>query len=284
MPTITIPNTTPNDFKPNLYTRKVLFQNENTFDYVVNSGTGTIERYTNLDNPTMKLYGGHSSIKVNNTDYQNTDLVFSSPSGLDSFITSHPKNHHFQFSVLNASGAIDTTLEIEVFQDGSTVQVYKFELNSTTMPTVEKFYTFSFEHFFDTAFEYTFKWTLKAQATGATTKTIYIAGLCITMQNTQNEFCPYYSLPQAFEWFVKETITIPVITSHDYELTEVVVDSVLVGDVVTFADIGIDFLNSNLHFQQPTVKENGVVWFKTSNVNSGSSTEITEDVTLKIIR
>jgi len=284
MPTITIPNTTPNDFKPNLYTRKVLFENDALFDYVVNSGTGTIERYTNLDYSDIYLYGGHSSIKINNTDYQNTDLVFSSPSGLDAFQSSAPKNHHFQFSVLNSLGAINTTLEVEVFQDGSTVQVYEFELNSTTMPTLNKFYTFSFEHFFDSAFEYTFKWTLKAQATGATTKTIYIGGLCITMQNTQNEFCPYYSLPQAFEWFVKETITIPVITLHNYELTEIVVDSVLVGDVVMFADIGVDFLNSNLHFQQPTVKENGIVWFKTSNIHNSSSSSITENVTLKITR
>jgi len=85
MPTTTIPNTTPNDFKPNLYTRKVLFQNENTFDYVVNSGTGTVERYTNLNSPNIYLYGGQSSIKVNNTAYQTTDLVFSSPSGLDMY-------------------------------------------------------------------------------------------------------------------------------------------------------------------------------------------------------
>ncbi len=233
MPTTTIPNTTTNDFKPNLYTRKVLFQSENSFDYVVNSGKGTIERYTNLDNPTMKLYGGHSSIKVNNTDYQNTDLVFSSPSGLDSFITSHPKNHHFQFSVLNASGAIDTTLEIEVFQDGSTVQVYEFELNSTTMPTVEKFYTFSFEHFFDTAFEYTFKWTLKAQATGATTKTIYIAGLCITMQNTQNVFCPNYSFPQPIEIFETATLDFPSIGGGDTEILTATVNGAKVGDFLS---------------------------------------------------
>lgn len=284
MPTITIPNTTPNDFKPNLYTRKVLFQNENTFDYVVNAGTGTIERYTNLDYSHIYLYGGQSSIKVNNTAYQTTDLVFSSPSGLDAFKSASPKNHHFQFSVLNSSGTISTTLEIEVFQDGSTVQVYSFDLNSTTMPSTEKFYTFSFEHFFDSGFEYTFKWTLKAQASGATTKTIYIGGLCITMQNTRNQFCPQYSLPQSFEWFERKTITIPVINSYDYEITEVEVEKVLVGDVVMFADIGVDFLNSNLHFQQPTVKENGVVWFKTSNVDNGSSAEIIEDITFKIIR
>ena len=232
MSTITIPNTTINDFKPNLYTRKVLFQSENSFDYVVNSGTGTIERYTNLDYSDIYLYSGHSSIKVNNTDYQNTDLVFSSPSGLDMFQSSAPKNHHFQFSVLNSSGAIDTKLEIEVFQDGSTVQVYEFELNSTTMPTLNKFYTFSFEHFFDTAFEYTFKWTLKAQATGATTKTIYISGLCITMQNTQNVFCPNYSFPQTIEIFETATLDFPSI-AHNYSHTlDATVTGAKVGDFV----------------------------------------------------
>lgn len=232
MPTTTIPNTTPNDFKPNLYTKKVLFQSENSFDYVVNLGTGTIERYTNLDYSDIYLYSGHSSIKVNNTDYQNTDLVFSSPSGLDSFQSSAPKNHHFQFSVLNSSGAIDTTLEVEVFQDGSTVQVYEFELNSTTMPALNKFYTFSFEHFFDTAFEYTFKWTLKAQATGATTKTIYISGLCITMQNTQNVFCPNYSFPQTIEIFETATLDFPSIAHNDSHALDATVTGVKVGDFV----------------------------------------------------
>lgn len=245
MPTTTIPNTTPNDFKPNLYTKKVLFQSENSFDYVVNSGTGTIERYTNLDYSDIYLYSGHSSIKVNNTDYQNTDLVFSSPSGLDSFQSSAPKNHHFQFSVLNSSGAIDTKLEIEVFQDGSTVQVYEFELNSATMPTLNKFYTFSFEHFFDTAFEYTFKWTLKAQATGATTKTIYISGLCITMQNTQNVFCPNYSFPQTIEIFETATLDFPSIGGGDTEILTATVTGAKVGDFLSIV-APVDIITSDL--------------------------------------
>jgi len=245
MPTITIPNTTINDFKPNLYTKKVLFQGENSFDYVVNLGTGTIERYTNLDYSDIYLYGGHSSIKVNNTDYQNTDLVFSSPSGLDAFQSSAPKNHHFQFSVLNSSGAIDTKLEIEVFQDGSTVQVYEFELNSATMPTLNKFYTFSFEHFFDTAFEYTFKWTLKAQATGATTKTIYISGLCITMQNTQNVFCPNYSFPQTIEIFETATLDFPSIGGGDTEILTATVNGAKVGDFLSIV-APVDIITSDL--------------------------------------
>lgn len=282
---ITIPNTTPNDFKPNLYTRKVLFQNENSFDYAVTSGTGTIERYNNTDFPTTYLYNNQNAIKVTSTAYKTTDLVFSSASGLDSYATAFPKLHHFQFSVLNNSGTINTTLEIEVFQDGSPVETYSFALNSDTMPSVEKFYTFSFSHFFDSGFEYTFKWTLKSESANASnTKTIYISGLCITMQNTANAFCPNYSEPQSFEWLSVQSITIPIITSHNYELTEVAIDSVLVGDVVCFADIGTDFLNSNLHFQQPTVKENGTVWFKTSNIHSSSSDSITENITFKITR
>lgn len=284
MPTTTIPNTTPNDFKPNLYTRKVLFQNDALFDYVINTGTGTIERHTNLDYSDIYLYGGQSSIKVNNTDYQNTDITFSSPSGLDMFQSSAPKNHHFQFSVLNSSGSIDTLLEIDVFQDGSPVQAYSFELNSATMPSLNKFYTFSFEQFFDTGFEYTFMWRLKKQTSGATTKTIYIAGLCITMQNTQNEFCPNYSLPQPFEWLEEVSVTIPTISAHSYALFDVPVEKVLVGDTVIFNFIHTDITDTNFLIQQPQVRANGIVQIKVSNVHNGSQSSVTANITFKIIR
>ena len=231
MATVNIDNTTPNPTKPNLLSSRVLFKDSTDFDYTVNSGVGTVTRHENSI-PDPYAYSGLFSMEVTNTNYQTTDLIWSSPSGIDSFQSAYPSNHFFQFTLRNLSGAIDTRLEIEVFQDGSSVNVYSFLLDDTTIVDLTKSYTFGFYTYLDSGFEYTLKYTLKAQASGASSKTIYISGLCLNRLDMENVFGGAYQFPQTIEIFETATLDFPSI-AHNYSHTlDATVTGAKVGDFV----------------------------------------------------
>ena len=121
---------TQNDYSENLLNKKASF--DYGVDYTVNSGSGLVElRTVGVNNSDPYVFKGRNSLKITNTAYKTTDLVFSSPSGLDKITVASPTNAFISFYVLNPSAtAINSNVKLEVFLDGSPSDVYIFPLNS----------------------------------------------------------------------------------------------------------------------------------------------------------
>jgi len=168
-------------------------------DYTINSGTGLIENPTIAQGQDAKLYilSGKGSLKVSNLDYQNTDLVFSNTNENYQFVSDTPENFFVSTYILNTSGLIDTTLKLQIFQDGVDYQTLIFTLDADSMPEINSFYRFGQRVYFDSGYVYTFKWTLVKDAGHATnSKVICIDGFAIQCLNKGTFDYTDYSIPR----------------------------------------------------------------------------------------
>jgi hypothetical protein len=222
-----------NDFSENILSKKASF--DYGVDYTVNSGSGLVE-LQNIENYTsdVNVFKGVNSLKVTNTNYKVTDLVFSSPSGLDKVQVDAPTNAFISLYVLNPIvTAINTNIKLEVFMDGSPTNVYFFPLNSTTLPDDNEWSRIGQNIFLDSGFVYTFRWTLQKDAASVpTSRTIYIDGFCIQRLNQNSLGFQPYLYPKDILLTTTQTIDVPSISSNSNYVVEVTLTGASVGDYV----------------------------------------------------
>jgi hypothetical protein len=222
-----------NDFSENILGKKASF--DYGVDYTINSGSGTVE-LQNIDVFTSDIYvfKGINSLKITNTNYKVTDLVFSSPSGLDKVQVDAPTNAFISLYALNPTAtAFNTNIKLEVFMDGSPSDVYLFPLNSTTLPDDNEWSRIGQNIFLDSGFVYTFRWTLQKDAASVpTSRTIYIDGFCIQKLNQNSLAFQPYLYPKDILLTTTQTIDVPSISSNSNYVVEVTLTGASVGDYV----------------------------------------------------
>jgi hypothetical protein len=274
---------TQNDYSENILKKSASF--DFGIDYAVNSGTGIVE-LQNIDVFTSDFYvfKGSNSLKVTNTDYQNTDLVFSSPSGLDSVQVDAPTNAFISLYVLNPTGTINTRLKLEVFMDATPSDVYFFPLNSTTLPESGEWSRIGQNIFLDSGFVYTFRWTLEKQASSASTsKTIYIDGLCVQQLNQNSLGFQPYQYPKDVTLFVTETVDVPSISSNSTYTLEVTLNGAEVGDFVQTI-YPSELIDLGIIVGVPIVTATNTVKMILHNHSGGSVNPASGDYTFKIVK
>jgi hypothetical protein len=274
---------TQNDYSENILKKSASF--DFGIDYAINSGTGIVE-LQNIDVFTSDFYvfKGSNSLKVTNTDYQNTDLVFSSPSGLDSVQVDAPTNAFISLYVLNPTGTINTRLKLEVFMDTAPSNVYFFPLNSTTLPESGEWSRIGQNIFLDSGFVYTFRWTLEKQASSASTsKTIYIDGLCVQQLNQNSLGFQPYQYPKDVTLLVTETVDVPSISSNSTYTLEVTLNGAEVGDFVQ-PIYPSELIDLGIIVGVPIVTATNTVKMILHNHSGSSVNPASGDYTFKIVK
>lgn len=283
MPDITCIPINDNGFSENLLKKSASFQNG--IDYSVTSGAGTVtleEFDLNTSKPTVLK--GIASLRVYNADYQDTDLLYSSPSGLDSFITSTPENYFISLYVNNISGTINTNLKLEIFADAFLTYTFLFPLNSTTLPAVNDWQRIGQNVFFDSGFIYTMRWTLeKEPANASTTKTILIDGLSVQCLNQNTLSAPIYREPKDIIVQKIEAIDLPLIANGANLTTTVKLTGSQVGDYVQMT-YPASLINSGLSVGVPLVTATDTVKFIVTNNSGGAVDASSGDFTFKIVK
>lgn len=270
-------------FSENLLKRSASFENE--VDYVINSGSGLVETEPiGVYSSNPFVLKGKNSLKVVNTDYNNTDLVFSSPGGLDSFSTTTPENYFLSIYVMNNAGTINTRLKLEVFQDGTPTNNYFFPLNSDTLPNVWEWARIGQNISFDSGYEYTFKWTLEKEAGNASnSKTIFIDGLAVQCLNQNDYDAPPYREPKSIVLKTTQSIDVPSISNGGYETITVTLDGARVGDFVAMT-YPSELIMLGLIVGHPVVTANDQVKVLIHNHSGGSINPAVGAYTFKINR
>ena len=185
-----------NDFSENILNKTASF--DYGVDYVVNSGSGLVELEAVKQNGTNPfVFKGLNSLKVTNSAYKTTDLVFSSPSGVDKVDVNVLTNCFISLYIFNPSNeTINTNLKLEVFMSGSPSDVYYFPLTDTTTP-YNNWSRIGQNITLEVGFTYTFRWTLEKDLTSvSTSRTIYIDGLCIQKLNQNSLGVQPYQMPK----------------------------------------------------------------------------------------
>ena len=222
-----------NDFSENILSKKASF--DYGVDYTINSGSGLVELQTvGANNSDPLVFKGRNSLKITNTAYKTTDLVFSSPTGLDKVQVNAPTNAFISIYVLNPIvTAINTNIKLEVFMDGSPSNVYFFPLNSTTLTSSNNWTRIGQNIFLDSGFVYTFRWTLQKDAASVpTSRTIYIDGFCIQRLNQNSLGFQPYLYPKDILLTTSQTIDVPSISSNSNYVVEVTLTGAEIGDFV----------------------------------------------------
>jgi hypothetical protein len=222
-----------NDFSENLLNKKASF--DYGVDYTVNSGTGLVELQTvGSNNSDPLVFKGRNSLKITNTAYKTTDLVFSSPTGLDKITFDEETNGFISLYVLKPSAtAINSNIKLEVFMDGSASDVYFFPLTTNTLPDANQWVRIGQNIIFQRGYVYTFRWTFEREtASVPTSRTIYIDGFCIQQLNQNSLGFQPYLYPKDILLTTSQTIDVPSISSNSNHILEVTLTGATVGDYV----------------------------------------------------
>jgi hypothetical protein len=222
-----------NDFSENLLNKKASF--DYGVDYTVNSGSGLVELQTvGANNSDPLVFKGRNSLKITNTAYKTTDLVFSSPTGLDKITFDEETNGFISLYVLKPSAtAINSNIKLEVFMDGSASDVYFFPLTTNTLPDANQWVRIGQNITFQRGYVYTFRWTFEREtASVPTSRTIYIDGFCIQQLNQNSLAFQPYLYPKDILLTTTQTIDVPSISSNSNHILEVTLTGANVGDYV----------------------------------------------------
>jgi len=257
------------------------------FEFTVNSGTGTVtqELASEYGISSVKVFNGNKSLKISNTDYQNTDLVFSNVSDDYGFVTDTPQNYYVSAFFYLASGAINTTVRLDIFQDASPYQTLVFGLNSSTIPAIEEWYRLGQNIRFDSGYVYTFKWTLvKEPAHSTNSLTLYVGGFAIqTLNKGSQEESPYLP-PKALVLETTQTIDIPSISSNNSYTVVTTLNGAKVGDFITGFTFPAELISLGLVVGFPLVTDDDEISFIVHNHTGGSVNPASGDYTLKITK
>lgn len=273
-----------NGYSENVANKFLGFQNP--IDFTINSGTGSaIQEDSNIYGfSSVKIFKGNLSLKVSNLDYNNNNLVFSSPSSNYSFTTDTPFNYFVSTFFMLPSGTINTTYKLEIFEDGVLFNTLVFDLNSDTIPQTENFYRFGQNVRFDSGYTYTFRRTLVKDATHPTNNIVlYEDGFAIQCLNKGSQEETTYQLPKDLELFNSQTIDVPSIASNNYAVVTATLTGALVGDFVQITYPN-ELITLGLIVGNPIISNTDEVSFIIHNHSGGSLNPESGTYSFKIIR
>jgi len=271
-----------NSFSENVVSKKLGLVTP--FEYTVNSGTGTavVELASVYGVAPTKVLSGMCSLKVNSTDYQNTDLVFSNA---EAFSSDTPKNYFVSVYFQRTSATIDTTYRLEIFQDAVLYETIVFDLNSTNLPDSGQWYRLGQNVYFDSGYSYTFKHTLVKDASHPTNSiTLYLGGFAIQCLNKGSQEHTVYSLPKDLVLLHTETIDVPSISANDFEIVTVTFTGAKVGDLVNIVSFPDELNTLGLIIGNVKVTNDDEVTFMVSNVSGGAHNPASGNYSFKIVR
>jgi len=218
-------------FSENILPSFCNFDNDGQFDFIVTSGTGTVELQLNAPTENANLVNqGSGSLKITNTDYQNTDLVFQSSGNKDAFNQEAPLNDLISICLLKEGTTQNVKLELEIYYISALYETVEFDLSS--YPNDQWVRLGQTKNM--NSGEYTFKWTLKSDASDASSVcTLYIDCFCIQrINNVINNINIPYLPAKPIVIFHTETLDFGSIASNQTAELDFTMTGAKVGDFI----------------------------------------------------
>jgi hypothetical protein len=258
-------------------------------NYTIVSGTGNlVVRETqvggNTDNPF--IFKGHYSLQVLDLNYKNEDLVFNGVGGNYKFRTDSPCFYFTSFYLNRelVQNDINTVLKLDIFQDGTPLETIEFPINMITMPKEGDWYRFGQYTFYDSSWDYTFKWTLVKQASaGSNSFYMDLDGFCIQKINSEDFFISEYTLPRDIILQTTQTIDVPSIASNSYYAVVVTLEGAEIGDYVTMT-YPSEIITLGLIVGYPIVTNTDEVSVLIHNHSGGAINPASGDYSFKIVK
>jgi len=269
-------------YSENILPKFCNFDDDGEFDFIVTSGTGTVELQLSPNGEFANLVNqGSGSLKITNTDYQNTDLVFQSSGNKDAFNQEATTNDLISLFLLKASASQNVKLQLEIYYISALYETVEFDLSGQPQELWVRLGQTKDMNSGD----YTFKWVLKADASDASSVcTLYIDGFCIQrINNVINTVNIPYQPASDIVIYHTETIDIANVPTLEAVTNTITVAGVLVGDTVTCTP-NITFLNSGLSIIKVWASDNDEVKFTTFNPTVADINPASGDFKFKIER
>jgi hypothetical protein len=251
------------------------FDNDYTYSF---TGTGVVENIEGLS------YTGLRSLRINNLNNQNTDLVVSLyPINLT---IQNAGKYNLSFYLYNGFFENGDEIQLQIFKNGAlfeTLILEPFLNNVSSSVTQWKRYAQVFTNSIGSN-DYTFKIIAKANASSITNdKSYYIDGFKVEF-NDKNLVLPApYTEPKIINYSQTNTIDVPSISSNSsYEVTTELIGA-KVGDLVGLIYPN-ELITLGLIVSTPLVTANDEVKFIIHNHSGSSVNPASGSYTLKTIK
>lgn len=267
----------PNDLQltDNLVPKLYDFNTAHTYSVV---GTGTAE------NQLGYSYSGAGSLRLNNLDNQNTDLVaslYTTPVALED-----SGNYNFSLYLQNGNFEIGDLIQIEMYKGGvlfNTFDISPYDDNVPSSVTNWKRYGQSFNNSGGLN-NYTFKVIMKANSGSATNdKSIYIDGFKIELNDKGLGLPSAYTEAKVLELETTTTIDVPNIVDGTTATVTATLTGAIVGDYVQMV-YPVALITAGLEVLQPVVTDDDEIKFLIRNNTGADVNPASADYSFKIVR
>ena len=273
-------NTNNTVYAENILPKFCNFDDQNSFDFTIVSGSGVVEFEINsIYNSQPTINQGKGALKITNTAFDTTDLIIQSSGTKDGFLQTAPILDLISAGFYKNSNQ-NIIVELEIYFIGSLYNVLEFDLSNFD---AEKWIRLG-QTFLMTEGDYAFRWIFKADLTSPTNiSVLHIDNFCIQHFNHDTDVLNIpYQPAKDIVITQTQTLDFPSISNNSIVTLSFTMTGAIVGDSITMvAPVAINSLHLLLDCYVSDVDE---VTVKAHNSSGGAINPPSGDFNFKIVR